>query len=241
MQPRDDELRAQWLALCADPARDDLAAALAAAFVRELDAALAALAAATADEARATAIGDALRAALGSQLTRARALFRPGPYALELRRRLAGVPLDEGGDDDLDEGPAPDSDPRDPFLPWTLGDRACEAADDARPALLDASIAAFDAIALRPIDPGNDLGPFTRIAHLLDEPQVRRALAVTDRMAGADWGVELDHARAYLLARLAELGAIAEAEALLPTIARRSIRAWARGHVLGSRVACGRA
>lgn len=237
---RDRELRARWLALCADPARDDLADAIALAFRRELDDALAALSAATTDDRRADAVASTLRAALGLELTRERTLLRPGPYLLELQRRLAG-PADDVPDADDPDPVAADPDPSDPFLPWTLGDHARDASGRERERLLDASIAAFDAIALRPIDPGNDLGPFTRIAALMDESQARRALAVIARMTGAGWGPsELDHARAYLFARLAELGRIDEAESLLHTITDRSTRAYAHGRVFGHRIAHGR-
>lgn len=238
MRPEDDLLRATWRALCAEPARDDLAAALAATLARQLDEALAAL---DRRPLRADAIGDALRAALCLQLTRERSPFVPGPYALELCARLAG---DEERDDPAERDdptePEPELDPSDPFLPWRLGDRALAAPEPRRAALLDAAIAAFDAIALQPIDPGNDLGPFTRIADLMSEAQVRRSLAVLGRMAGAAWGgMEYAYAQAYLDSRLAELDLVEEAESLLVRIADPSIRAFARGRVLGHRIAGG--
>lgn len=240
MRPRDDQLRAAWQALCADPARDDLAAALAAELHRRLDDALAAVPLASTDHARADAIGDALFAVLCLQRTRERRPFVPGPYALDLRARLAGDELpDDDDDDDPVDLPEPEPDPAEPFLAWKLGDRARDAPELERDRWLDAAIAAFDAIALRPIDPGNDLGPFTRIADLMSEPQVRRSIAVTERMVG--WGdMEHAYARAYLYSRLAGLGALDEAESLLPRIADPSIRAFARGRVFGHRVAHGR-
>lgn len=238
MHPQDDHLRATWRALCADPTRDDLAAELAAAFERQLDAAIAAL-----DRrplGAADAVGEALRAALCLQLSRQRSPFRPGPYAVELRRRLAGddAPDERGDPADSEDGEEPELDPADPFLPWRLGDRASEAPEPQRGVLLDAAIAAFDAIALLPIDPGNDLGPFTRIAELMTEAQVRRSIAVVERMGGAAWGaMEYAYAHAYLYARLAELGLVEEAESLLPRIPDPAIRAFARGRVLGHRIA----
>jgi hypothetical protein len=265
---RDDllALRERWRLLCADPGRDDVAAALAAPFLRDLDEAAAALRAEASAGARAEAVGRLLRAGLAAQLMRERAPYRPGPYAEELRERLGGAPrAGDGGADGEGSGRSKDGegsggeeggagdesgadgrpeaearpDPSDPFRAWHLSDLARSTPEPEREALVDAATDAFAAIALAPIDPGNDLGPFTAMAHVMNERQVRRAVDICETMGGADWGLELSYARAYLYSRLAALGRVAEAEALLPRIADPPVRAFARGQVLGHRVAHG--
>jgi hypothetical protein len=129
-----------------------------------------------------------------------------------------------------------------PHTAWRLGDRARALPEAERGPVLDLAIDAFAAIALTPTSPGNDEGPFWAIARMLDEAQVRRALAVVDRMEAADWKGDLCASRAALIGRLARLGHPDEAEGLIPRIGTVDalaghFRAVAWGGVLGARLA----
>lgn len=128
-----------------------------------------------------------------------------------------------------------------PFTAWRLGDRACQLPEPERGPLLDRAIEEFATIALTPVSPGNDEGPFWAIARMLDEPRVRRALAVVDRMEGADWKGDLCASRASLIARLALLGHTEEAERMISRIGTTDtlaahFRAVAWGGVVGARL-----
>ncbi|MCY1064582.1 hypothetical protein OV090_07405 [Nannocystis sp. RBIL2] len=231
-------LREQWRGLCQRPERDELAAAIAGWFRRDVAAAREAW---LADESvAAAAVGRMLRGVLVVQWMRERRPHRPGPYAVELRRRLAGdaVEADEEAPTDEEAGSI---DPGDPFFAWRLSELAEASAPEGRAAVVDRAIEAFAAIALAPIDPGNDPGPFARLAPWMDEAQLRRAIAVSERMATADWRHQLSHARACLFVRLAALGRVDEAERLLPAIADAVVRADAHGQIFGHRVAFGEA
>ncbi|WAS90698.1 hypothetical protein [Nannocystis punicea] len=230
-------LREQWRCLCRQPERDDVATALLEWFRRDVAAAREASLAE--GPGRAAAMGRMLRGALVIQWMRERRPVRPGPYVVELRRRLVGDVLDE---DDAPSGEDPPSiDPGDPFFAWRLSALAEAVGPAERAAVIDRAIEAFSAIALAPIDPGNDPGPFARLAHWMDEAQVRRAIAVSERMATADWRHQLSEARAHLFVRLAALGRVDEAERLLPAIGDAVVRADAHGQILGARVALGEA
>lgn len=122
-----------------------------------------------------------------------------------------------------------------PYTGWLLGDLARELPADERGPVLDAALAAFDRIALTPTGPGNDAGPFVALADLLDADRCRRALAITERMAAAPWGGDLDVARQALHLRLVACGD-RSAEASLLAIAGPSGSAWARGALLALRV-----
>ncbi|WP_170136264.1 hypothetical protein [Nannocystis exedens] len=228
-------LREQWRCLCQRPERDELATAIVEWFRRDVAAARAALL--TAGSEPAPAMGRMLRGALVLQWMRERRPYRPGAHAIELRRRLAGDAIE------VDEAPADEEpgsiDPGDPFFAWRLSELAEASAPEGRAAVIDRAIEAFAAIALAPIDPGNDPGPFARLAPWMDEAQLRRAIAVSERMATADWRHQLSHARACLFVRLAALGRVDEAERLLPAIADAVVRADAHGQVFGHRVARG--
>ncbi|MCA9567016.1 MAG: hypothetical protein KC656_04200 [Myxococcales bacterium] len=127
---------------------------------------------------------------------------------------LHGEPDGDPDTDASDEDPALDAGPPDPrFRPWDLQDEATLVEGDARRAVLDAAIAAFDAIADAPIDPGNDEGPFFTVADLMDLDQVQRAFGVLERMAPHPWCYRSGGSRAALLGRLAQLGRHEEAEA----------------------------
>ncbi|MCB9675722.1 MAG: hypothetical protein H6737_11430 [Alphaproteobacteria bacterium] len=130
---------------------------------------------------------------------------------LERAAWLRGDEAEDGDDDGEDGAPEPTPDPR--FRPWDLQDEATLVEGDARRAVLDAAIAAFDAIADAPIDPGNDEGPFWAVARLFDLDQVHRAFDVLDRMAPHPWTYRLGGSRSALIGRLADLGQLAEAEA----------------------------
>ena len=93
-----------------------------------------------------------------------------------------------------------------PYSGWLLGELARLLPEDERGPVLDAALAAFDRIALAPIGPGNDAGPFVALADLLDAERARRALAISDRMAAAPWGSDLAAARQALHLRLAACG-----------------------------------
>lgn len=235
-------LRDLWRELCAEPGRDEPALALVERFRRDVAEACEALTAATEMSARAAAIGRILRGVLAIQWSRERKPYRPGPYAVELRRRLAGDPR-EDEDEALEDEEAPPAsiDPGDPYLPWRLEELAQVVPPSSRAAVVDRAIEAFSAIALAPIDPGNDPGPFAAMAHWMDEAQVRRAIAVSEKMATADWGHQLSEARAYLYTQLAALGRVDEAERLSPAIVDATVRADADGQILGHRVAHGMA
>jgi hypothetical protein len=231
--------RERWRSPCAAPrgeGADEAAAAFAAPFWREFDEAGASLEAATGGPASAGVVGRLLRAALTLELARARAPLERGRLA-GLRTKLGGPAEDDPGDDDDAPGPPSLPRPDDPLRAWRLSWRAKAADGPERAALLDAALEAFDAIALEPVDVGNDLGPFTAIARLLDEARTRRALAICDKMARADWGHELSAARAYLCGRLAALGHVGEAEALAARIDDGAHRGYARGLAFGLRAA----
>ncbi|MDC0723647.1 hypothetical protein [Nannocystis bainbridge] len=227
-------LREQWRALCRGPERDELAAAIGGWFRGDV---MAAGEAVEGGVGRAAAMGRMLRGALVIQWMRERRPHRPGPYAVELRRRLTGDSSD--GDDAPEEEEAPSIDPGDPLFAWRLSALAEAVAPESRAAVIDRAIAAFAAIALAPIDPGNDPGPFARLAPWMDEAQLRRAIAVSERMATADWRHQLSQARACLFVRLAALGHADEAERLLPAIADAVVRADAHGQICGHRAARG--
>ncbi len=244
--------RERWDALLDDPQRDDIAAQLVAPFDRDLDEAREAILS-DVPAVRAAAIGRLFRGALVLELVRRRKRFvvEDWPYARELRARVLGASEDSDDDDDDDEREEPPwralPDPTDPFIAWTLGELAEGAPEPERASLVRRAIDAFDAIALSPISPGNDLGPFTQMAHLMNADEVRRALTVTERMAGADWSFtgdygsheDLSRARQYLVARLAGLGLLDEAESLLPTITDGASRAEALGRMRGHRIVQG--
>ncbi len=97
------------------------------------------------------------------------------------------------------------------FEAWRLGRRAAAAPPHQRGPWLDRTLDAFEAIARTPVDPGNDEGPLWAVAHLLDEPRLRRALAIVERMQPAGWVYELGGSRASLATRLAWLGHTQEA------------------------------
>ncbi|MBZ5715779.1 hypothetical protein [Nannocystis pusilla] len=233
-------LHERWRSLCDQPGRDDVALAIAEPFQRDVAEACEVLAAATEMPTRAAAIGRILRGVLVLQWMRERKPVRPGPYAIELRQRLAGDALPDEDEAVDEEEVAPGSiDPSDPYLPWRLEELAEVVPPSSRAAVVDRAIEAFAAIALAPIDPGNDPGPFAAMAHWMDLDQVRRAIAVSERMATADWGHQLSQARAYLYTQLAALGRVDEAERLLPAIADAVVRADAHGQIIGHRVAHG--
>lgn len=128
-----------------------------------------------------------------------------------------------------------------PFTAWRLGERASRLPEPERGPILDRAIEEFEAIALTPVSPGNDEGPFWAFARLLDEPRVRRALAVVDHMESVDWKGDLCASRASLIARLALLGHADEAERMIPRIGTTDTlaahhRAAAWGGVLGARL-----
>jgi hypothetical protein len=129
-----------------------------------------------------------------------------------------------------------------PLTAWRLGEAAEAAPAGERGPILDRAIEAFAEIALTPVSPGNDEGPFWAMAQLLDEPRVRRALAVVDRMEAASWESDRCAARASLLGRLAWLGHADEAERLIPRIGAEARlashwRANAWGRVIAARMA----
>jgi len=231
-------MRDLWRELCAQPGRDELARAIAEPFRRDVVDAGEALTAAAEMSARAAAIGRMLRGVLVIQWSRDRKPYRPGPYAVELRRRLTGDSHEDEGDEPEEEAPA-SIDPGDPYLPWRLEELAQVVPPASRAAVVDRAIEAFAAIALAPIDPGNDPGPFAAMAHWMDEAQVRRAIAVSEKMATADWGHQLSEARAYLYTQLAALGRVDEAARLSPAITDVAVRADAEGQILGHRVVHG--
>lgn len=104
------------------------------------------------------------------------------------------------------------------FEAWRLGAdaQALPAAD--RAAGFDRALDAFAALIATPIDPGNDEGPCWAIAHDLSLPQVRRALAILAQMNARDWCYQLAGSKAALLTRLAALGELDEARAVLRSI-----------------------
>jgi hypothetical protein len=125
-----------------------------------------------------------------------------------------------------------------PFTAWRLGERGRDADDPAAShALLERAIDAFDAIALTPTDPGNDEGPFWAIARLLDEPQVRRALAIVERMSTVRWYGNLSGSRKALAVRLAWLGHWQEAVVHLQKLSEPDDRAACWGGIIGARLA----
>jgi hypothetical protein len=76
-----------------------------------------------------------------------------------------------------------------------------------------------------PISPGNDLGPFTQMAHLMNAEEVHRALAVTERMAGADWSFRGDYGSHEDVSRVREVLPFREALALFATMLITTARA----------------
>lgn len=93
-----------------------------------------------------------------------------------------------------------------PFTAWRLGSQALGMPSPQREAMLDRAIDEFEALIPTPVDPGNDEGPFWEIASALDERQVRRALAIVDRMDPSRWCYQLAGSRSQLAIRLALLG-----------------------------------
>jgi hypothetical protein len=105
---------------------------------------------------------------------------------------------------------------------------------------LDRAIDAFAAIVDAPRDPGNDLGPFTLIAQLLDEPQLRRAADILSAMTS--WPhYERSHAWAALAERFAELGELDAADDCVGNVEAVDIKAIAAGCVAGERARRGHA
>lgn len=98
-----------------------------------------------------------------------------------------------------------------PFTAWRLGDRALDLESPEREAMLERAIDAFEELVSTPVDPGNDEGPFWKIASALDGRQVHRALAILDRMDATKWCYRLAGSRSQLAIRLAKLGHDAEA------------------------------
>jgi hypothetical protein len=127
------------------------------------------------------------------------------------------------------------------FTAWRLGELAEKLPANERAAIVDRAIDEFDRIALTPIDPGNDNGPFTAMAHLLDASQARRALAIVDRMSTVDWITGTAYARESLAIRLAELGHLDEADAIVATLSDAATRGGALGTILGNRLAANEA
>jgi hypothetical protein len=125
------------------------------------------------------------------------------------------------------------------FTAWRLGDLAAKLPADERGPIVERAIDEFEKIALTPIDPGNDDGPFIEMAHLLDARQVRRALAIVDRMSTVEWLRDLDDARAALAIQLAALGELEEANAILAPLADAGTRGRAAGRILGNRLVAG--
>jgi hypothetical protein len=128
-----------------------------------------------------------------------------------------------------------------PLTAWRLGQQARRLTGSEQGPAFDRALDAFDEIALTPVSPGNDEGPFWAIASWLDEAQVRRALAIVDRMESVDWKGDLGASRCALLTQLARLGHLDEAEALIGRIERTdSLSAhWVGGGwggVLGARL-----
>ncbi|MCB9687534.1 MAG: hypothetical protein H6738_16435 [Alphaproteobacteria bacterium] len=162
-----------------------------------------------------------------------------GADRVELERIAAALaPPEEDEEDDVEERVRVPG-----FEAWEHGEAALWAStDEERGRWLDRALDAFDAIARHPIDPGNDEGPMWAIAHLLDEPRLRRALAIADRMEGAGWTYDLGGTRAALTARLAALGHVDEALSRVPGIGGTDPfaphwRAEAWGGVLGAMLA----
>ena len=124
-----------------------------------------------------------------------------------------------------------------PYTAWLLGSYARPLPAEERAAVLDRAIEEFRGIALAPTGPGNDAGPFVDMADMLDEAQTRRALAVTEVMAGAAWGGDLENAREALALRLVELGRVDEGERMLREIP--GDRAWGLGVMVGRMLARG--
>lgn len=170
--------------------------------------------------------------------------------AVEASRARHGIDLEEAyslPEDDLDEAVEAKRIAEErarwgaPFTAWRLGERAWQLPEPERGPFLDRAIEEFEAIALTPVSPGNDEGPFWAIARLLDESRVRRALTVVDHMEGADWKGDLCASRASLIARLALLGHAEEAERMIPRIGTKDtlaahFRAVAWGGVIGARL-----
>lgn len=230
-------LRAVWRGLCARPDREELRRELRTAFVADLVVHHATLAQRPADSrTRAKALGGLLRAALVLDHLAELLPWTEGPFLQELRARW-------NGEAEATESPGPSAvtplRDDDPFLPWALGELAERADEPEREALVDRAIAAFDAIADAPTGPGNDAGPFHRLAPLMTDAQVHRALAVLTRMKASSWGTDLAYGRAALATRLAALGAIDEADAQIDGIELGDQRARCRGVVLGERLARG--
>lgn len=103
----------------------------------------------------------------------------------------------------------------DSFSAWRLGRWALRLHGDERAAVLDQALDAFERLIPTPVGPGNDAGPFCEIADALSETQTRRALAIAARMRSAGWGMEADAAVSALAVRLARLGQLTEARALV--------------------------
>ncbi|MCA9698002.1 MAG: hypothetical protein KC431_10800 [Myxococcales bacterium] len=98
------------------------------------------------------------------------------------------------------------------FDAWRLGRSAEGAKGPEAERLWDQTMAAFEAIAATPIDPGNDEGPFWAIARAMDERRVRQAIGIVERMAATPgWTYRLNGSRVALAARLAVLGHLDEA------------------------------
>ncbi|MEO8704411.1 MAG: hypothetical protein ABI867_30440, partial [Kofleriaceae bacterium] len=109
-----------------------------------------------------------------------------------------------------------------------------------RAALLDRAIDELEALIDTPIDPGNDEGPFWQIAGILDERQVRRALAIVDRMDAPKWCYHLAGSRSELAIRLAWLGHWRDATAQLAHMRHDSFadswRAQTTGGIIAARL-----
>ncbi|MCA9715597.1 MAG: hypothetical protein KC468_13045 [Myxococcales bacterium] len=225
--------RTQWLALLAEPRRDDIAREL----VRsvQLDQELAA------GQPHATAIGRLLRDLfILHHITRDRVPFEPGPYWRAILSNFgATAPADiddedEDEDDvdvDVDDAEDADSlDPNQPFYAWDLSQRAVEAPLYGRAGLVDQALDAFERIVNAPRDPGNDNGPMCDLAKVMTTAQVRRAWTIERRMAAAGW-LSPNWTAPCLVTRLAAIGEWSEAQALLPQIADREGRALALGRM----------
>lgn len=144
------------------------------------------------------------------------------------------------------DSPVPASEPEEPdpeshFYAWRCSWRALQTDSAEEEVLwLERAIEAFAAIEGSPRDPGNDLGPFTMIAHLLDVPQLQRAAASVSRMTS--WpDFERSYAWAALAERFAELGELDAADSCVRAIGEADVKAIAAGCVAGERARRGHA
>jgi hypothetical protein len=162
-------------------------------------------------------------------------------YGVELLRIARGYDIADGYEDAAEQALAEVERQHwgAPLTAWRVGDEARKLPPDQRARLLDRALDEFAAIALTPVNPGNDEGPFWAIAHLLDEQRVRRALEIVARMDAADWKGDLDASRAALLSQLALSGHADEAELHIERIVGPFCAHWrgcAWGGILGARM-----